>query len=301
MGKAALSDVLAVKMPGTDRDRIEKEYLALLAIFEKYIDDGADEAARLELFEQFAELRARQAFQYACDGFGITFEDALELLRNADGLSEADSDRRDIIVAAIDNIADFAVVEEYQMASEIGFGDDFDDFEGNEDVEEDEDFELMYEELVAIFAKYNKRYAETENYDIDYAMAVAAQLSVISSQTWLMYMTQGDERVRPWHLQFEGYTAPKSMFPAWLVPPIEHQCRCYLVESEPMAAAPSDVMARTPERLVMPEWFNRTFKESVAFKGRIFSDEHPYFRVNARHADRLAAISERIKSRYIPQ
>ena len=49
----------------------------------------------------------------------------------------------------------------------------------------------------------------------------------------------------------------------------------------------------------MPDWFNRTFKESVALGGRIFSDEHPYFQVDERHVGRLNAIAKRIKAKYL--
>ena len=126
-------------------------------------------------------------------------------------------------------------------------------------------------------------------------MIIAAYLSTIREDTALMYMTQGDERVRPWHLQYEGFTAPKSRFPAWLIPPIEHHCRCYLIEDTATVIASVQASA-IPE---IPDWFNRTFKESVALGGRIFSDEHPYFQVDERHVGRLNAIAKRIKAKYL--
>ena len=49
----------------------------------------------------------------------------------------------------------------------------------------------------------------------------------------------------------------------------------------------------------MPEWFNRTFKESVANGGRIFSDEHPYFQVDTQHYDKLSEIASNIKKKYL--
>ena len=48
----------------------------------------------------------------------------------------------------------------------------------------------------------------------------------------------------------------------------------------------------------MPDWFNRTFKESVALGGRIFSDEHPYFQVEEQFDERLHEIAQRIKDKY---
>ena len=230
-------------------------------------------------------LRAEFAINHALKGFDLDFEEALEMLRESeDGLSEEDKARRDIVVAAVDNLVDFAVAEEYQMANELP------DWEGgiDDDVEE---------EALKIFAKYNDRYAKVENMDIEYAMMVAAGLVTIANSTVLTYMTQGDERVRPWHLQYEGFSAPKHQFPAWLVPPIEHACRCYLIEDSVVnkACDVQNAALKTPE---MPEWFNRTFKECVAFGGRIFSDEHPYFQINELHNSTLQDIAARIKSRY---
>ena len=105
----------------------------------------------------------------------------------------------------------------------------------------------------------------------------------------------GDERVRPWHLQYEGYSAPRSQFPSWLIPPIEHQCRCFLVEDTKSTLMADVQAARKPQ---MPDWFDRTFKESVVNGGRIFSDEHSYFQIDKRHVKRLGEISDRIKAIY---
>ena len=230
-------------------------------------------------------MRADFAIHHALRGFGLDYESALEMLRSADeGLTKEDKDRRDIIVAAIDNLVDFAVAEEYQMATELP------DFE-----ELDEEKKEVCE---AIFAKYNNRYALIENKDIEYAMIIAAQLVAISNQTVLTYMTQGDERVRPWHLQYEGFSAPKSQFPGWLVPPIEHACRCYLVEDSVIGKTPADVQGAVVNVPEMPDWFNPTFKECVAFGGRIFSDAHPYFQVDPLHEPILQDIASRIKSKY---
>ena len=131
--------------------------------------------------------------------------------------------------------------------------------------------------------------------DIEYAMIVAVFLSSLKDDTILTYMTMGDERVRPWHLQYEGYSAPRSQFPSWLIPPIEHQCRCFLVEDTKSTLVADIQAAKKPQ---MPDWFDRTFKESVANGGRIFSDEHSYFQIDKKHVKRLGEISDRIKANY---
>ncbi len=269
-------------MPEENKERDEKEYAALLVIFEHLMESDSDEDGRLEILEELMALRAEHLIGHACNGFNLTIEEALQVLKNTEGLSELESARRDCLVAAVENLIDFAVAEEYQMLSEIDELDESDE----DDVDEDD--------ILAIFARYNKQYARVENSDVEYAMIIAAGLAALKPTTILTYMTQGDERVRPWHLQYEGFSAPKVSFPAWLIPPIEHQCRCYLIED----TIENSVRAAS-QKLEMPDWFNPTFKESVALGGRIFSDEHPYFQVDIEHNANLQLIAQRIKNKYL--
>lgn len=249
---------------------------------------GNDEWASLE---ELMAARADIAIQRAFDGLGITYDDAIALIRNAENLDNEQMAQRAIVLAAVDNLVDFAVCEEYQMAEDIAELEEELEELDEEDMEEDDWIELY----LPVFSKFNDRYMLVENQDIEYATIVAAALAAIKEETILMYMTMGDERVRPWHLQYEGYSAPKSQFPDWLIPPIEHQCRCYLVEDT--ASTMGTIHASVKPQ--MPEWFNKTFKESVAKGGRIFSDEHPYFKVDERHISRLNTIAKRIKDKYL--
>lgn len=276
---------MAKKSPEPDSEEQEKEYLALLAIFIRLLESISEDMNQWEVLEELMNLRAEFAIKHAVKGFGMDYDQALELVRNYDGdLSDREKEERNILVAAIDNLVDFAVAEEYQMSVELP---DIEDLE-------EENLEM----LEAICHKYNFRYANVENLDIEYAMIVAAGLVAVSYQTVLTYMTQGDERVRPWHLQYEGYSAPKSQFPAWLIPPIEHGCRCYLIEESAFAKL-TRVEASSSKSPKMPEWFNPVFKESVALGGRIFSDDHRYFECDEQHTDKLREISSRIKSKYL--
>lgn len=261
----------------------------MLPLFHDFVQSMIDHDEEWASLEALMEARADIAIRRALDGFGISYEESLKLIRQADGLDNEQLTQRKIILAAVDNLVDFAVAQEYQMAYDIA--------EIENDVPEDEsmDIEEWAELYTPVFSKFHRQYMRAENQDIEYAMIVAAYLSALKEETILMYMTMGDERVRPWHLQYEGYTAPKSSFPAWLIPPIEHQCRCYLVEDS--SSIINQVQAS--KELEMPDWFNRTFKESVALGGRIFSDEHPYFQVDERHVGRLNAIAKRIKAKYL--
>ena len=279
-------------VPEIDDEEKKKEYLAILAVFERFLDERDELEEPWEIMEELIALRAEFAIHHAIKGFGMEWDDALELVRsNLNTLPELDRARADILIASINNLVEFAAAEEYQMMSEA---DDVNDEESdNED--EDEKREL----LISVCKKYNSQYANVENLDIEYAMMIADALVVIPADASLMYMTQGDERVRPWHLQFESFTAPKSRFPAWLIPPIEHQCRCYLVEVDDASFKIGDVKNEIVRLPSMPEWFNPTFKESVALGGRIFSDDHPYFQVNIEDVPQLWDIVERIKAKYL--
>lgn len=271
-------------MPESDEERDEEELLALQAIFQRLLEAIKADDGQWKVLEELMDLRAQQLIRRALQGFGMSLEEALELLQSSEeGLGRVDKEKRIAIHAAIDNLVDFAVAEEYQMVDDLNFD------EENSTEEDDE-------EALKVFKTYNQRYAKVENEDVEYAMIVAAGLVAVRSTTILTYMTQGDERVRPWHRTYEGYSAPKSSFPHWLIPPIEHQCRCFLIEDDVYNQL--NVQAARTGKLEMPEWFNPTFKESVAFGGRIFSDEHPYFQVDEAHVDKLSEISARIKTRY---
>lgn len=247
--------------------------------------DHTDE--RWELLEAMMELRAEFAINHAIKGFGMDIEKALELIRNKNnGLSRLEREQRDILVAAIDNLIDFAVAQEFQMSQHLP--NDF-DYNDQTDIDKCED----------IFWRYNHTYAKIENEDIEYAMQIAAAWSIHTNSTVFTYMTQGDERVRPWHLALEGTSHPKSSFPAWLIPPIEHGCRCYLVEeSSDVLNKISDISKVVCQNDEMPDFVNPVFKESVAKGGRIFSEAHSYFTIPKKYKKKLRHISHTIKSKW---
>lgn len=269
----------------------EEEYLAILAIFSKFLKSTLPALSDAEeIITALSSLRAEFAVHHALDGLNIDYEDALELIRTNVGLSSEDEEKRKIIVAAIDNIVDFAVVEEYHMLEEI------EEAMKEVEIESEEDIDVIMEEIALMMCKkYNYQYAAIENQDIKYATSIAALLMTIESSVLMTYHTQGDERVRPWHAVYEGFTTSKRDFPAWLIPPIEHGCRCYLTVEREVSASVANTIVTYPQ---MPEWFNRTFKESVALGGRIFSDEHPYFIIQEDHADMLNKISMDLKQKY---
>ena len=249
-----------------------------------------------EVFEELCALRAQFSVQHAIKGFGIDYEEALELIRNYDeGLSDEDRAKREILVAAVDNVVDFAVAAESQLLEDV---EEYEDYLLDDDEYTEEDMEEEEAMLYALCQRYNYTYANVENSDIEYAMFVAAGLLAVKHDEYIIYLTQGDERVRPWHLQYDGYTAPKSSFPRWLIPPIEHQCRCFLDTQTSQSVIGSVLAKKALGENDMPEWFNPVLKESVAFGGRIFSEEHSYFQVSEKYTERLRKIASRIKGIY---
>ena len=247
--------------------------------------------SREDLLVEMMNLRAEFAFNHAIKGFGLDFDTAMELLRNHnDDLTQLEKDQRDVLLAALDNLVDFAVAQEFQMSEDV------------EDISEefDPDDPKYLEECYGICERYNNTYANVENGDIEYALGIAAAWIRISGDTVLTYMTQGDERVRPWHLALEGLSYRKYEFPDWLIPPIEHACRCYLVEESADIFNKAGVQDVEAKKIIdMPDFVNPVFRESVAKCGRIFSSAHSYFKVPKKEKKRLKTIAQKIKDKWL--
>lgn len=274
-----------------EEDLDKEAYAALLSIFEDFIHGIGEQITLDELLEALAGLRAKFGIDAALKGFEIDLDTAIELLNSDEAkLTYEQKKRRNVLMAAFDNIIDFAVAEEYQMIDSVE--DMVGELEWGMDLEEGE-----LDDITGVFKKYNLNYLTIEDGDISHAMHVALGLYLISESTMLIYRTQLDDRVRPWHLSYEGYSAPKMLFPEWLIPPIEHGCRCFLEEET--INGKLDAKGAAYEVPQMPSWFNRTFKESVAKGGRIFSDEHPYFEVKEEDIGRLQGIAANIKKGYV--
>ena len=208
----------------------------------------------------------------------MDFDEALSILRNHNNFTtERDKQQHEILVAAIDNLIDFAAAEEMTMISELP-------------EEVDEECLLDYE---TICEQYNLTFAEAENEQVLFAAKMAAWWMAVNAESVITYMTQGDERVRPWHLSLEGISYRKSEFPAELIPPIEWGCRCYLIANG-FAAVRASLSIDKCRSMVDP-----VFRESLATGGRIFTDAHRYFDVPL--PDFVQKIVKRLKSKFYEQ
>lgn len=258
-------------------DRTDKEYEYLLFLFEQLLDKFDNQTIDLEEFQEIVEARVMFAFGHCVRRFGIDLNEALDIERNHDEsyLTPFEIEKRKALVAALDNLVDFATAEETQMYMDM------------EEQNDDDDPER-------IFHLYNNIYATTENRDIDYASSIAAWWVNLPEETTLMYMTQGDERVRDSHRALEGLSFPKSCFPEWSIPPIDWRCRCYLVES---FTRPNYMDIQDIDSLI-GNAVNPIFKRSLAKGGPIFGEDHPYFTVDKRFIQPMKTISSNIKSKY---
>lgn len=258
------------------------------------MDNYQDVDDRWDLLEEMMSLRSDFAMNHAIQGFGMDFEKAVELIRSHnDDLTELEKEQQKVLLAALDNLIDFAIAEEFQMSEQLS------DLMCDESDGENNDEDSESEDCTKIFMRYNKVYSDIENDDIEYAMGVAAGWIGYRENTVLVYMTQGDERVRPWHAALEGLSYKKRDFPSWLIPPIEHGCRCFLVEESEVLGAKSKINDVSAELVSMPDFVSPVFKESVAKGGRIFSEEHSYFQIPKKHKKRLKEISKRIKEKWL--
>ena len=119
----------------------------------------------------------------------------MEILKNHNSFTtERERQQRDILIAAIDNLVVFAAAEEYSMLGELPETADEQDMEAHE----------------KICRRYNLVHAEEENNQVFFAASMAAWWMAVDMDTVLTYMTQGDERVRAWHLSLEGISFRRS-------------------------------------------------------------------------------------------
>ncbi len=244
------------------------------------------------------ELRVQYAIEHAIDGFQMDKDEALQLLRSThdENLTQGDIDKRDRLVAAVSNLIEFSVCEEYQMYQEV-LEHNPNIYEDGVDFSDDDEMQPYYD----ICKKYNETYASVENQDVTYAMHIAYSWLLCSPSTYLTYMTQNDDRVRPWHYELQGFTAKRDDFPSWMIPPIEWGCRCFLLsEGGDIVAHENkikDVRAsfEIPEK---PSELDNIFSESVAKCGRIFGKSHPYFKVAKRDRAKLREYVDNISKKY---
>lgn len=278
-------------MTEDEKARHDSEYKELVALYIELLHSlGSDnEESALMMLSQ---TRFEQAFGYVLDGLDIDYDEAIALLKskNDNGLTKEDIEIRKRLIAAIDNLVDFSVCEEYQLYDETI------ETLGGEEIDFDSD---EYEELLVLCGKYNDSYAAIENSDIRYAGMMAALWSKLSVSDYLVYWTQNDAKVRPWHMALQGYAASVDEFPSWMIPPIEYNCRCFLEPLEVSSLAGKiNLIKNSTRKVKKPKQLDDVYSESLAKCGRIFGKSHSYFKVKKADKPMLERISSAIKEQY---
>jgi len=269
----------------------DSDYQSLVALFIQLLKSLRNENKDEALYA-LSELRTEIAFKHVVKGLGIEVDNAIQLLKNSEdeNLTQQEKDLIDRLTAAILNLIDFSVCEEYQLYDEVL------DMVGDTDIDFNFD---EYDELLAVCKKYNDQYSAIENSDIEYAGIVAAMWMKMSATDYAVYWTQNDTKVRPWHMALQGYAAPRDEFPSWMIPPIEYNCRCFLEILEvPRADAKLSQIKGSAKDLVKPKQLNSVYSESLAKCGRIFGSTHSYFSVKEEDTGMLMGFVSRLREKY---
>lgn len=269
----------------------DSDYQSLVALFIQLLKSLRNENKDEALYA-LSELRTEIAFKHVVKGLGIEVDNAIQLLKNSEdeNLTQQEKDLIDRLTAAILNLIDFSVCEEYQLYDEVL------DMVGDTDIDFNSD---EYDELLAVCKKYNDQYSAIENSDIEYAGIVAAMWMKMSATDYAVYWTQNDTKVRPWHMALQGYAAPRDEFPSWMIPPIEYNCRCFLEILEvPRADAKLSQIKGSAKDLVKPKQLNSVYSESLAKCGRIFGSTHSYFSVKEKDTGMLMGFVSRLREKY---
>lgn len=269
----------------------DSDYQSLVALFIQLLKSLRNENKDEALYA-LSELRTEIAFKHVVKGLGIEVDNAIQLLKNSEdeNLTQQEKDLIDRLTAAILNLIDFSVCEEYQLYDEVL------DMVGDTDIDFNSD---EYDELLAVCKKYNDQYSAIENSDIEYAGIVAAMWMKMSATDYAVYWTQNDTKVRPWHMALQGYAAPRDEFPSWMIPPIEYNCRCFLEILEvPRADAKLSQIKGSAKDLVKPKQLNSVYSESLAKCGRIFGSTHSYFSVKEEDTGMLMGFVSRLREKY---
>ena len=269
----------------------DSDYQSLVALFIQLLNSLRNEYKDEALYA-LSEIRTEIAFKHVVKGLGIEVDNAIQLLKNSEdeNLTQQEKDLIDRLTAAILNLIDFSVCEEYQLYDEVL------DMVGDTDIDFNSD---EYDELLAVCKKYNDQYSAIENSDIEYAGIVAAMWMKMSATDYAVYWTQNDTKVRPWHMALQGYAAPRDEFPSWMIPPIEYNCRCFLEILEvPRADAKLSQIKGSAKDLVKPKQLNSVYSESLAKCGRIFGPTHSYFSVKEKDTEMLMGFVSRLREKY---
>ena len=102
------------------KSETQKEYEVIRDAFRRLIYHWENSAEREDIIEDIITNRCSFLIDRALRGLRIEFDEALNILRNHNNFTtERERQQHEILVAAIDNLIDFAVAEEITMLNEL--------------------------------------------------------------------------------------------------------------------------------------------------------------------------------------
>lgn len=279
-------------MTVTKKEIIEtSQYQTILEAFEKVLDltKGSEHDIQY-IVAVLASVRMERLMHIVSDELFLSYDYMIEILRKNiyKGADELKDHTALVVISAMENLLDFAICQEYKMMSEI---EDLYNEDDEDDIQVDED------DVMDVFFKYNGLWATIEDNTVMQSAAIANMWGNLSSNSIMQFTTQRDERVRYSHSALDGYKAPKNDFPSELIPPIDYNCRCFLVNSgdgnfdrdESYVELERDLISKT----------NSVFAGSLATYGAIFGKSHSYFDIEQKDSEEYNTIKTLIRERFL--
>lgn len=262
-----------------EKDNIKElgYYLDILKAFEDVLDQvEGNEDDIWYVIAVLSEVRFKYLINIVSDELLLSYEYAMDIIRENinKGFDDITDDRAKVLLSAMENLLSFSVCEQYKMIQDMP-----------------EELDIDDESTLSVFYKYNGIYAFAENNVVEQAALIALTWQRFDNKKVLQFTTQRDERVRHSHQILDGFKATKDNFPSELIPPIDYNCRCFIVDS---GDKDFDDDFEEIDKYVS-QYKNDVFAESLATYGAIFSHKHSYFN-NIEEGDEeyLLAIQEAV-------
>jgi len=263
-------------------EQTKDNYAILLSLLMTLLEDFKRRDVPYVVRMEIMKLRAFGVANAGFQGYGKSLKETIKYLNNQEVamLTYDEMQERAMLVSVLDNLLSFGIASQFQL------------FQKLDDIASELDDAEFEDAFVGNINLQNNVYANVEDADAYFAMAMALGWGGVINNPVITYYTQGDERVRESHRPLHGISYLKSEFPRWLIPPIDWACRCYLDVSDDtylLSQTPADALSYA-ERMVNP-----IFTVSPWNGGQIFGNTHPYFNIPAHMWGIIGGIFSQIK------
>lgn len=236
------------------------------SIIEQYSDrleEIYDNPNSLNVSFEVARDRAIDLMTTAADGYGVDFDEFIDIIRSDN--FESNSNSQTLLTLAV-NLINFSVAQQYHFTNDLISA-----------ANESNSFDQFNAEFRSLADTYYARYSSAEDYSVLLALGVAREVFNYDNNVILQYNTQEDERVRPSHNALNGLRFRKASFPPALIPPIDFNCRCFITSTG--STDGRTLNNRRDTDSLIESTVNPIFSGSPAINGIMFSESHPYFSV----------------------